>query len=294
MTTAPHTLAVEDRDQVVALLDCDDTLRHRIGAEAAALGALARVGFAVPHAFVVTADAYRDWVGVQRPSLRDGFCGSVTDAYAALSRAAGTRELLVAVRPTRVAEEPDEPQPVPPLPVTIGADAVLGALEECWLAAGEDEFGVAVLVQEVVDARVAGVLCTEHPVRVDSAVVTIEAGYGIHDPAVDLGPDVAELEKFTGRIRERRMGAKSAEHRITPDRRAIEARPVDDSRRQDWALDHEDLNALLTMAIQVQTAFGHPMRLEWALGTTSSDWAEELFILGAAPLERTLAEEVVR
>ena len=107
-----------------------------------------------------------------------------------------------------------------------GADEVLRHIAKCW-ASGYSahaldyrrRFGgsgplrahdLAVGVLELVDARSAGVAFTLDPVTGDRGRLVVEANWGLGESVVSgqVTPDYWTVERDSGRILERRVGAK--------------------------------------------------------------------------------------
>jgi pyruvate, water dikinase len=113
-----------------------------------------------------------------------------------------------------------------------GAAAVLEHVARCWASLfndesltyrrrlGMDEAGVsmAVVVQEMVAPRAAGVMFTRSPVTGDRSVVAIEGTWGLGSALVsgDVTPDSWVISKITGEITTRRVSPKVKTHRFIP------------------------------------------------------------------------------
>ncbi|MEV4099747.1 PEP/pyruvate-binding domain-containing protein [Nonomuraea sp. NPDC049649] len=113
-----------------------------------------------------------------------------------------------------------------------GAQAVLDAVRRCWAslwtdravayreANGVDHAGVslAVVVQEMVDARVAGVMFTANPVTGTRHEAVIDAAPGLGEAVVSgaVNPDRFVAGTRTGEIRERQAGDKRLLIRALP------------------------------------------------------------------------------
>ena len=181
-----------DGPLVVDLADVSADRLAEVGGKAANLGELIRAGFDVPPGFCVTTRAYRQAVrgttvedgsataaGAARSAVLDApfptrVAQAIRQAYARLGSGA---DLAVAVRSSATAEDLPSAsfagQQDTYLNV-VGIDDVLDAVQRCWAslwtdravayrsAQGIDGGGVAlaVVVQHMVDAAVAGVLFT--------------------------------------------------------------------------------------------------------------------------------------
>jgi rifampicin phosphotransferase len=145
------------------LEECTPELAGRVGGKAVGLGRLMRQSLDVPSGFVITTDAYRDWVtgrsmrqevarlldesagmaaedrasrqiraAFEATDLLDGLAAEVREAYAELG---GGREVSVAVRSSATAEDMADAsfagQQETYLWVT-GASALLAHVRRCW------------------------------------------------------------------------------------------------------------------------------------------------------------------
>ncbi|HWU57384.1 MAG TPA: PEP/pyruvate-binding domain-containing protein [Microbacteriaceae bacterium] len=187
-----------------------------VGGKGANLGELTLAHFPVPTGFVVTTNAYR--VAIETAGLSDGIAArahadarALRDEIAQLRlpeqlRAAITEAYdcvggTVAVRSSATAED---------LPGAafagqqdsylgiLGADAVLGAVRDCWaslwndraiayrrrLQLDGDDVAIAVVVQTMVHADAAGVLFTADPVTGARDRMVIDASAGLGESVV--------------------------------------------------------------------------------------------------------------
>jgi phosphoenolpyruvate synthase/pyruvate phosphate dikinase len=210
--------------RTLPLSECTAEQAVRVGGKAVGLGHLLRQALEVPGGFVVTTDAYRDWLaghGLDAELARvlggaasdeaasreiaalfaaaappPELAAEVGEAYAALGGGA-----LVAVRSSATAEDTADAsfagQQETYLGVT-GADEVVRHVVRCWaslftpqaisyrrrLGIPTEQVAMAVLVQRMVDAAVSGVLITLDPVTGDRSQVTIESALGLGLPVV--------------------------------------------------------------------------------------------------------------
>ena len=276
-----------------------------VGGKAVGLGSLLRAGQRVPPSFVVTASAYREYVRSQPHTLSRAVRESVAQAYSALSERAGG-DLTVAVRSSAAVEDSAQASWAGQFQTFLGVrgiDEVLERIEQCWAAAlaphvgaygadrqigdGGDDGGVAVIVQELVDARAAGVMFTQHPKTGDRSLVVIESSYGLGEAVVggEVTPDLFEVNKITRQRHSSRLGTKQTEYRLTRDGRDIQAAPVDPERQQEWSISEQEVTALVAMAAELEGRLGRGLDVEWAIGTTGSTEGEEAtFALQVRPI----------
>src|ERR687890_2119414 len=240
MTTAERPVTATSIVLDLGELRAGDLLR--VGGKAANLGELIAAGLPVPGGFCVTTDAYAEVaVGVDTDAppeqVRDALRAApvpdhVVDAVRAAYRALGGG-VPVAVRSSATAED---------LPTAsfagqqdtylnvVGADAVLDAVRRCWASlwtdravayrreAGVDPAGVrlAVVVQRMIDARVAGVLFTADPLTGRRHRSVVDASPGLGEAVVSglVNPDHLAVEG--DRVVERRLGDKAVAVRALP------------------------------------------------------------------------------
>ncbi len=299
---------------VVATADCRAEHVGEVGGKAAGLGSLLRAGQRVPGSFVIAASAFAEYVqsraagpggaaSQQRQAAGEEVRRSIERSYAALGGRHGA-DIPVAVRSSATIEDSADASCAGQFMTFLGArgaDEVIGKVEECWISAfaphlesyrsqrGIAEAGqsVAVIVQELVDARVSGVMFTQHPRTADRSLVVIESSYGLGEAVVggEVSPDLFEVNKITGQVTQRSLGSKAAEHRLPTDGRLVQRRPVEAARREAWSITDEEIAALLAMATELESALGRGLDVEWAIGTVESDGpGESLFALQVRPI----------
>src|SRR4051812_2730775 len=279
-----------------------------VGGKATNLAELRAAGFDVPAGFCVTTDAYRavavaadlDAVLTAADPAAPGAAAraallatpvptevevAVAEAYAKL----GDR-VPVAVRSSATAEDLPSAsfagQQDTYLNV-VGADAVLDAVRRCWASlwtdravayrasAGIDHAGVAlaVVVQEMVDARVAGVLFTADPVSGRRTRTVIDANPGLGEAVVSgaVNPDHVVVED--GRI-DYRPGDKAVEVRALPGggtQQVARTGPAD-QRGGEHALTDEQVRTLEALGRRVEAHYGAPQDIEWAFDAAGAAW----------------------
>ena len=264
------------------------------GGKGANLGELVRSGLPVPDGFVITTDAYTAAVGssdlrlakriaagddagiradVEAVTMPVGLRSEITKAYDRLGGGS------VAVRSSATAE--DLPgaafagQQDSYLNV-IGEAALIDAVRQCWASLWTDraiayrarlgidpsEVGMAVVVQRMVDAEVAGVMLTADPVSGDRETVVVDASAGLGEAVVSglVTPDHYLLD-LEGRVRDYRPGRREVVIRSAPaggvTRQSGDADQIE--RLPDTVI--ADLGRLGTT---VARHFGRPQDLEWA------------------------------
>jgi len=175
----------------------------------------------------------------------------------------------------------------------VGVEAVLAAVQRCWVSLWTDRavsyrasLGIdprtvrlAVVVQRMVDAQVAGVLFTANPLTGKRREIVIDANPGLGEAVVSgvTNPDHFVVETSSGEIVERRLGDKQVVIRATPGggTRQIEV----DTRAAELCLSDAQVRALAAVGAQVEAHYGSPQDIEWAIDTSG-----RLFLLQARPV----------
>jgi len=169
-----------------------------------------------------------------------------------------------------------------------GLDAVLRHIAKCW-ASGYSahaleyrrRFGgssplrandLAVGVLELVDARSAGVAFTLDPVTGDRDRLVVEANWGLGESVVSgqVTPDYWTVERDSGRILERRVGAKLvwsvlADAGDATGRGGTVLAPLPAELAQAPCLSDDEVRYICRQAAAIEAAEGTPQDVEWAI-----------------------------
>jgi phosphohistidine swiveling domain-containing protein len=224
----------------------------------------------------------------------------VRRAVLAAYEAIGGGETPVAVRSSATAEDRADAsfagQQETFLWVT-GADAVLEHLARCWASLytpqaisyrrrfgeGADDLAMAVVIQRMVQADVAGVMMTLDPATGDRSKVYIEAAYGLGEGVVkgDVVSDSFWVDAASGALSHCEIRDKDSAHRVDVDLGEVRLLPVAAAHRQLPTLSNDEAAALAEIGLAVQRELGVPQDIEWAI--TSNDGGREIFLLQARP-----------
>jgi phosphohistidine swiveling domain-containing protein len=272
----------------------------QVGGKGASLGVMAAAGLPVPAGFVVTTDAYRR---LHASGLRTDsqFVAALLAAYQKLG--AGP----VAVRSSATSEDAADTsfagQQDTSLGV-VGEDALLNAIERCWKSlhteratayrakqgVADSGLAMAVVVQKLVNADVAGVLFTRDPLDPAGPRMLAEASWGLGEAVVSgrVTPDRFHLEFETGRVLDRQLGAKT--FRIT----ATGEEAVPPELQQQFCLDDNALSQLADLGRKVEAFYASPRDVEWAYanGTFHLLQARPITVATAAERE-TIRREII-
>lgn len=263
------------RDDLIRwFVDCRASDAEAVGAKVAGLGELMSAGFAVPRGFVLTVQACEELVaeegsGVFR--MPAAIRSAVEQAYAELCGASADRRLSVAVRSSSPLEDLPGASWAGQLKTILGVAGVedlVAAICDCWSSqfeANARTYGrqmgfaesarqpLAVGIQQMVDARAAGVMFTLDPSNGDRSVVAIEAGSGLGSEVTAGGvtPWLYVLDKSTGAL--------------------IRSRGTM-TNRPEGPLDSNNLRGLAEIATSAERHFGHPLDIEWAISADGRIW----------------------
>jgi len=180
-----------------------------------------------------------------------------------------------------------------------GSSAVLEHVRRCWaslyndpsvayrrrLGMPEDGIAMAVVVQRMVRPRAAGVMFTRSPVTGDRSVVAIEGTWGLGSALVsgDVTPDSFVVSKITGEITSRRVSVKGRLHTFLPNGPGVTVTDTPAARRDAASLTDDEIRALADVARRVETHYGAPQDIEWALLDGDGPAASRIVLLQSRP-----------
>ncbi|MCS7106739.1 MAG: pyruvate, water dikinase [Acidilobaceae archaeon] len=346
-----------ERPLILRLSDATPQHKNLIGGKAMGLSEMLRAGIPVPPGFVVTTEAYRQFVletGIAgyisyvledtitsgKPSeyekaselIRAKFArtpmphsirAEIERAYLALSESLGVQEPLVAVRSSATVEDLPEASFAGQQETYLnvkGVDNVVEMVKRAWsslwtaramsyrdsLNVDHETALMAVIVQKMVNSRTSGVAFTIHPVTGEEDKIVIEAIWGLGEYIVGgkVTPDRFVLSKPSLELVEKRISEKRRGLFYDPRLRAnveieipsseeelkvlMEKHPAvaelfskHGIRPERQALSDEEVRALARLALKVESYFGKPMDIEWAIDADMTDG--NLFLVQARP-----------
>lgn len=258
--------------------EIDEADLSRVGGKGLNLGKLTRAGFQVPQGFCVTTDAYLSSV----QDLSEQNANSIKDLALAPELVAeiyGAYENLqpakVAVRSSATAEDLAEASFAGQQDtfLNVKSDELLDALKACWASLwseratayreaqriANDGLAMAVVIQEMCKADASGVLFTVSPFNQNASV--IESNWGLGESVVSgaITPDSFQVSRETGKVLEKTIATKR--EMVTAD--GVSAVPTE---QQDVpSLTDTQLKELMALGLQVESLYGQPMDIEWAL-----------------------------
>ncbi|HEX8519054.1 MAG TPA: PEP/pyruvate-binding domain-containing protein [Pseudonocardia sp.] len=237
---------------------------------------------------------------------------AVADAFARLGERCGSGaggpegdEVCVAVRSSSAAEDAADRSFAGEHDTYLwvrGVDEVQRRVRECWAslftaraiayraggaapAAGPDAApdaapdAMAVVVQQMVPARAAGVFMTLNPSNGDRSKVVVESVWGLGEPLVSglVNPDRFTVDKVTGDVVRREVADKPTEAVRDPDAgRGVVTVAVDEDRRSAPSLDRDELAELTRLAKLLERRAGCPQDGEFAVAAGTAPRAVHL------------------
>ncbi len=281
------------------LEDVKDTDRDKVGSKAWNLALLKQSGFNVPNGFVITTDAFNhhlagildlgtrgDALTAQDVAndiqLEDDFVEMITQAMEKLN--AG----LVAVRSSATAEDLESASFAGQYDTYLGIktiEALLEAITNIWASYFSQRAryyreihdlvesikstsgGMAVLVQQQLDADVSGVMFTVNPLTGKDEDCLIEAAWGLGEGVVSghVSPDRFVLNIFKGTIIKREVARKERKVVLDETSSGTKIVTVDESLQDLPSLDDDQLKHLAELGLAIQVFHGKPQDIEWVL-----------------------------
>ena len=241
---APAAVHVRWPVPILPLERCTDV--EQVGGKALSLGTMLRAGFPVPGGFAVTTAAFA--------------AGKVPEAEIRAAYEALGEDVAVAVRSSATSEDAADASCAGQYDTYLhitGADDVIRHVERCWgsMNTGRalayrrdrqiDEPLMAVAVQRMFPARVAGVAMTLNPSNGDRSKIAVEAAPGVGEAVVsgEVTPDHFLIDKVMLDV----VSTRVADGEAGPCLTAVEAR------------------AVARLAKLVEQHYGTPQDIEWAI-----------------------------
>ena len=160
-----------------------------------------------------------------------------------------------------------------------GADQVLEATRKCWASLwtaraisyrarqgiGAEGVALAVVVQMLVNAEVAGIMFTVNPLNGNHDEIVINAAWGLGEAVVGgaVTPDTLTVSKPEGGVIHRDTAEKLVMTVRTET--GTEEQPVPDSLQKVPVLSDEQAAQLAHYGMEIEKLYGMPMDIEWTL-----------------------------
>ncbi len=160
-----------------------------------------------------------------------------------------------------------------------GGDEVIHAVQRCWasLWTGRaigyrqrqgirpEDVSIAVVVQQLVAAEVAGVLFTANPLTGARDELMINAAWGLGEAIVSgrVTPDTIVMNKQTGAIASQEIADK--EVMTVRSGEGTREEPVPAGKRRQAALEPAQAAELARLGVKIEQLYGQAMDIEWAM-----------------------------
>ncbi len=174
----------------------------------------------------------------------------------------------------------------------VGRQALLSAVIKCWSSLWTaralayrmghrlepDTVAMGVVVQQMLPAKMSGVLFTLDPVSGDPDEMVINATLGLGSGLAEgkLTPDTFTAARDTGDILHEKLADKAVMIRVEKGR--LEEVEVAPELRRKPSLTHLHISALVMMGKQIESLFGTPQDVEWAIVRS------RLYVLQSRPI----------
>ena len=287
------------------------------GGKGASLGEMSQAGIPVPDGFVVTAQAYEEFVAsvnseimkkldgldventeqldkvarecqqiVSSCSMDNDMKKEISEAYVSLGKG------YVAVRSSATAEDLPEASFAGQQSTFLnvkGKKDVIESVVECFASLfppraiyyreknnfKHKDVLIAVVVQQMIDSKKAGVLFTVNPVTKNKEEMIIEGSFGLGELVVagQITPDTYTVDRG-GNVKDISIGSKKKGlFRIKGKNVEKELENSDEQ-----VLDEGEIKALSELGVKIEEHYGSPQDIEWCIE------GKELFIVQSRPI----------
>ncbi|HEX6552105.1 MAG TPA: PEP/pyruvate-binding domain-containing protein [Ktedonobacteraceae bacterium] len=193
----------------------------------------------------------------------------------------------------------------------VGSEAVLDAVRRCWASLWTDRavsyratqgidhrtVQLAVVVQRMVEAAVAGVLFTANPLTGRRRQAVIDANPGLGEAVVSgaTNPDHFVITTATGEIVERHLGDKRVIIKGNPGGGTVRTESLDGG--DSACLSDDQVRALVTLGARVEAHYAAPQDIEWAIDPSGKVWllqTRPITTLFPLPVTAPATDDVLR
>ncbi len=161
-----------------------------------------------------------------------------------------------------------------------GADALVEHVQRCWVSLFTDRailyraqqgfdhrtVALAVVVQQLVQSQVSGIMFTADPVSGNRHIATIDASFGLGEALVAglVSADLFHIDKRSLSIVNRQIADKQIAIRPLPEG-GVEQVDLPAAQRQQPALSDDQVRELGRLAVRIEQHYQRPQDIEWAL-----------------------------
>ena len=271
---------------------CQDLLR--VGGKVANLSSLA-AKYRVPAGLCLTTAAYAQWVAAGESDWPEGLRVELESYYSEMAERYGIDALRVAVRSSAIDEDGRDVSFAGLYETylnVLGIEALAAAVVGCWISIRSSRvieyrhrYGlpvegaqIAVLVQQMVQADVAGIAFSANPVTRERSEVVINASWGLGESIVggSVTPDTYIVAKDHLVVRECQIAEK--ERMTIADPEGTREVAVPRFMRAQATLDDAKAVEIARLARLLEVEMGWPVDLEYAYH------GETLYLLQCRPI----------
>ena len=182
--------------------------------------------------------------------------------------------------------------------LNVTGEELLDRVQECWASLytqralyyrneqgfEDSEVDIAVVVQKMVDAEKSGVMFTSHP-STGAPEITIESAWGLGEAVVSgaVTPDNYVIDRETSDLIEETIAEKKVMHVRDDDTGETVEREVPEEKRSARVLTDDELEELREVGEQIESYYGEPQDVEWAIADG------DVYLLQSRPIT-TIAE----
>ncbi len=193
----------------------------------------------------------------------------------------------------------------------IGVDELITAVRRCWASLWTDRaisyrasngidqrrVRLAVAIQRMVDATVAGILFTANPLTGKRHQTVIDASPGLGEAVVSgaVNPDHFVINTATGKIIERRIGDKRVVIQAMAGGGTQHIEQI--TQFNEACLTDEQIRALAELGAKVEAHYGSSQDIEWAIDASGYLWLTQtrpITTLFPLPATAPATEDVLR
>lgn len=256
-----------------------------VGGKAASLGELIQSGNAVPNGFVITTEAYKRFYNQKIPTE---IGQEILQAFDKL----GAKR--VAVRSSAVAEDSPTFSWAGQLEsyLNISREELLDYIIKCWASISseralfygvqqkikKEEIGIGVIVHEMVNPEISGVLFTVNPISKNYDEIMIESGFGLGEVLVQglISPDSFVVDKKTFKIKTKKINYQKLKLSFLEGKnKKIILSKAEGSKQ---TISDEQVKELAKLGTKIEKYYAQPQDIEWAIEKGS------IYILQSRPI----------
>lgn len=153
-------------------------------------------------------------------------------------------------------------------------EAVLSYRQDGVTVISQGDFAICVGVQQMVQARAAGVMFTLDPINGDRSKVVLESCWGLGEGVVkgDVTPSQFTVDKVTFEILRRKIYRQPEEYRFDPVQNCVRLAPIEAQRQEAVCVTDAEIVALTRLAKRIERERGGPQDIEWAVADSGEIW----------------------